>query len=195
MEVILLQRVEKLGNVGDIVNVKNGYARNFLIPTGKVLRATNENKVEFERRKSQIEQENSAKREVAEKEAKKIEGKFITIIRQAGDDGRLYGSVSARDISDEASKLGVEINRSQVSLSKPIKAVGVHAERIFIHPEVAANINIIIARTEDESAELKREFLNPTKPESKEGEEFAVAEEKPAKKSKKSAEAEAPAAE
>jgi large subunit ribosomal protein L9 len=186
MEVILLERVEKLGNVGDVVNVKNGFARNFLIPTGKVLRATNQNKAEFERKKAQIEKENAGKRELAEKEAKKVEDKFIVLLRQAGEDGRLYGSVSSRDISDEVCKLGVVVKRTQIALAKPIKSVGVHAEKVFLHPELAVAFNIIVARTEDESAQLKRDFLNP-KSDKKEDEAVeGAAEEKAEKKPKKS---------
>lgn len=161
MEVILLESVEKLGNVGDVVNVKNGYARNFLIPQGKVLRATNENKKEFEARKAEIEKKNAEKREAAEKEAKKIEGKFVTIIRQAGEDGRLYGSVSSRDIAEGIVGLGFEVKRSQISLNQPIKYVGVHVEKLVLHAEVIVDINVNVARSEDEAEQAKKDFLNP----------------------------------
>ena len=165
MEVILIERMQNLGQIGDKVEVKNGYARNFLIPQGKVLRATNENKAEFESRKDDIEKQNAEKRSVAEKEAKKISDKFVTLTRQAGDDGRLYGSVSARDVAEIVSSLGVEISRGQISLKQPIKYLGVYPETVALHPEVIVTVNVNVARNEDEAAEAKKEFLNPTKKE------------------------------
>ncbi|MCE3232561.1 MAG: ribosomal protein [Rickettsiaceae bacterium] len=161
MKVILLGRVGRLGNVGDVVEVKDGYARNFLIPQGKVLRATNENKAYFESKRSDIEKDNAQKRTAAEKESTKIEGKFIVITRQAGDDGRLYGSVTSRDITEAAVADGLPIIRNQIALQNPIKAIGVYKQKIVLHAEVIANIFVNIARSAEEAAKAKEEFLNP----------------------------------
>lgn len=161
MEVILLERIEKLGQVGEVVKVKNGYARNFLIPQGKVLRANNENKALFEAQKADIEKANNEKKTVAEKEAAKVEGKFVVLTRQAGEDGRLYGSVSAKDIAELVSKLGVEVKKGNVSLNEPIKYLGVYAQKVSLHPEVSVNVNINVARSEDEAKEAEKKFLNP----------------------------------
>jgi len=178
MEVILLERVEKLGNVGDVVNVKNGYARNFLVPQGKVLRATNENKAVFEAKRAEIEKENAKKREAAEKESKKVADKFVVILRQAGEDGRLYGSVSAKDISEAISEnLGLQLERGQIYLNHPIKNLGVYLEKVTLHPEVVVNVNVNVARTAEEAKEAEKEFLNPSKDEKKE--DVAVAEAAP----------------
>jgi len=178
MEVILLEPVNKLGNAGDIVEVKNGYARNFLIPQGKVLRANNENKAEFEARRAEIEKQNKEKQEVAEKECKKIDNKFVVIIRQAGEDGRLFGSVTAKDIAEALKELfKVEVKRNQVNLNKPIKSLGVYTEDVVIHGNVIAKVNINVSRSDDEAKEAEKEFLNPTKEEKKE----ASSEDKPKK--------------
>ena len=166
MEVILLEPVNKLGNAGDRVEVKNGYARNFLIPQGKVLRANNENKAEFEARRAEIEKANKAKQDEAEKEKAKIDNKFIVVIRQAGEDGRLFGSVTAKDIADSIkSNFGVEVKRNQIDLSKPVKYLGVITEDVVIHGNVIAKINVNVARSNDEAKEAEKEFLNPTKKE------------------------------
>jgi large subunit ribosomal protein L9 len=165
MQVILLERLGRLGKVGDVVNVKDGYARNFLIPQGKVLRATNENKKSFEARRSEIEKENADKRAIAEKEAVKIEGKFVVITRQAGDDGRLYGSVTSRDIAEAANAMGLKIERTQIALQNPIKAIGVYPQKIVLHAEVSTNINVNIARSAEEAEAAKAEYLNPKKKE------------------------------
>jgi large subunit ribosomal protein L9 len=184
MEVILLERVGRLGKVGEVVNVKDGYARNFLIPQGKVLRATNENKADFAARRSEIEKENAKKREIAEKASKKIEDKFVVITRQAGDDGRLYGSVNSRDIAEAANALGLEIIRTQIALQNPIKAIGVYKQKVVLHGEVSVNIFVNIARSEQEAEEAKKEFLNPTK----KVEEEAFVEEAPAAKTEEAPE-------
>lgn len=174
MEVILLERVGRLGKVGEVVNVKDGFARNFLIPQGKVLRATNANKADFAARRSEIEKENADKRAVAEKAAAKIEGKFVVVTRQAGDDGRLYGSVNSRDIAEAAAANGLEIQRSQIALQNPIKAIGVYTQKVVLHGEVNANILVNIARSEEEAEAAKKEFLNPT--EKKEAKEELIEE-------------------
>jgi large subunit ribosomal protein L9 len=166
MEIILLEPVNKLGNAGDIVEVKNGYARNFLIPQGKVLRANKENKAEFEARRAEIEKANKAKQEEAEKEQKKIDGKFIVVIRQAGEDGRLFGSVNAKDIAESLeSDFDVKVKRNQINLNRPIKSLGIFPEDIVIHGNVIAKVSINVARSADEAKDAEKEFLNPKKKE------------------------------
>ncbi len=151
MEVILLERIEKLGQMGDVVTVKAGYARNFLLPKNKAMRATNSNKAVFEQQRAQLEADNLKRRQEAESVAGKIDGIDVTIIRQAGDSGQLYGSVSARDIADAVTEAGVTVNRSQIVLNRPIKALGIYETRVALHPEVSVNITVNIARTEDEA--------------------------------------------
>ncbi len=163
MEIILLENLEKFGNIGDIVEVKNGFARNYLIPQGKALRANNENKAEFESRKADIEKANKAKRGTAEKIAAGLDGEFFVLIRQAGEDGRLYGSVNARDIAGEIVKKESEVKRNQVVLNIPIKNLGVHTVKISLHAEVSLEANVIVARSKAEAEEAKKEFLNPAK--------------------------------
>ena len=163
MEVILLERAQNLGNVGDLVKVKNGYARNFLLPQKKALRATEDNKKEFEAKRATIEKENNDKKKEAEKLATKVEGQFLVLVRQAAEDGRLYGSVSAKDISDAASEVSsVEIKRGQVVQFNPIKALGVQTVKIALHPEVIVNVYVNVARSTGEAEIAKKEFLNPT---------------------------------
>lgn len=152
MDVILLERIEKLGQMGDVVTVKSGYARNFLLPQKKALRATDGNRVQFESQRTQLEAENLKRREEAEAVASKIEALDVSLIRQAGDNGQLYGSVSARDISDIVTETGVTIGRGQVLLDRAIKELGLHPIRISLHPEVAVELIVNIARTEDEAA-------------------------------------------
>lgn len=162
MQVILLESVAKLGSVGDEVRVKSGFGRNFLIPQGKALRATNENRKTFEARRGEIEKANEAKKDEAAKIAKKINDKFISVIRQAGEDGHLYGSVTSRDIATAATELaGVEINHKQVVINKPIKTVGVYVQPIALHADVPASVNVIVARVDGEVEQLKEAFLNP----------------------------------
>ena len=164
MEVILLEPVNKLGNAGDIVEVKNGYARNFLILQGKVLRANNENKAEFEARRADIEKQNKVKQEAAEKEQAKINNKFVVVVRQAGEDGRLFGSVSAKDVADVLqAAYGVEVKRNQINLNKPIKSLGIFTEDVVIHGNVIAKVNINVARSEEEAKDAEKEFLSPSK--------------------------------
>lgn len=151
MEVILLERIEKLGQMGEVVTVKPGYARNFLLPQKKAMRATGSNRAVFEGQRAQLEAENLQRRQEAESVAGKIDGVDVTIIRQAGDSGQLYGSVSARDIADSVTEAGVTVNRSQIVLNRPIKALGIYETRVALHPEVSVNVTVNIARTEEEA--------------------------------------------
>jgi large subunit ribosomal protein L9 len=155
MEVILLERIEKLGQMGDVVTVKPGFARNFLLPQKKALRASDENRGYFESQRAQLEADNLERRKDAEAVASKIEALNIVLIRQAGDSGQLYGSVSARDIADTVSEAGVTIARGQVMLDRPIKELGLHPVRVVLHPEVQVEVTANVARNEDE-AELQR---------------------------------------
>lgn len=172
MEVILLEPIRNLGRIGDIVNVKNGYARNFLIPNGMVLFASQENKAVFEEKKDELIKANGEKEQVASHVGETIEGKIITIIRQSGDDGRLYGSVNSKDITDGLNeKFKIELKKSQVALSEPIKYIGVHTETINVYGGVSVNVNINVARNQDEAKIAKEKFLNP-EPEKKDAVDF-----------------------
>jgi len=151
MDVILLERVEKLGGIGDVVKVKNGFARNYLLPLGKALLATDGNKARFERERAAIEARNANARAEAEAEGKTIEGATYVLIRQAGETGQLYGSVAARDIAQAAKEAGHHVERKHVVLSQPIKTIGVHEVTIRLHPEVAMKITINVARSPDEA--------------------------------------------
>ncbi|MEM6683439.1 MAG: 50S ribosomal protein L9 [Pseudomonadota bacterium] len=161
MDIILLERVENLGQMGDIVTVKPGYARNFLLPQGKALRANEANKADFESRRKDIEADNLAKKTEAEAVAKTLEGKRVVLLRQAGDSGQLYGSVSARDIAAALVEDGVKVTRNQVSLTAPIKTLGLHGVRIILHPEVDVMIEGNVARTADE-ADLQAQGIDVT---------------------------------
>ena len=152
MEVILLERIERLGQMGDVVTVKAGYARNFLLPQKKAMRATGSNKAVFEQQRGQLEADNLERRQEAESVAGKVDGIDVTIIRQAGDTGQLYGSVSARDIADTVTEAGVSVVRSQIVLDRPIKALGVYATRVVLHPEVSVTVTVNVARTDEEAA-------------------------------------------
>ncbi len=154
MEVVLLQRVEKLGQMGDVVAVKDGYARNFLLPQGKALRATKANLARFETERAQLEAHNLELRKDAEAVAAKLDGQKFVLIRQASEAGSLYGSVTARDISEAATSGGFTIERRQVVLDRPVKELGLHPIRISLHPEVSATVSINVARSADE-AELQ----------------------------------------
>jgi large subunit ribosomal protein L9 len=151
MEIILLERIEKLGQMGDVVKVKPGFARNFLLPRKKALRATEENKRQFEGRRGQLETESLKLRSEAEKAAAKMEGLDVVLVRQAGEAGQLYGSVNARDIATAVTKAGFTINRQQVRLDKPIKALGFYGVHVELHPEVAVGVNANVARSEEEA--------------------------------------------
>lgn len=151
MEVILLERIEKLGQMGDVVTVKPGYARNFLLPRKKAMRATKSNMAVFEAQRAQLEAENLKRREEAEAVAEKLDGMSVVLIRQAGDSGQLYGSVTARDISDAVTEAGVTINRNQVAMDKVIKTLGLHAVKVRLHPEVSVEVTGNVARSEEEA--------------------------------------------
>jgi large subunit ribosomal protein L9 len=151
MQVILLERVESLGSIGDEVKVRDGFARNFLLPQKKALRATDANRKVFEGRRAELEAKNAEAKAAAEKAAKKVDGESYVLIRQAGEAGQLYGSVSSRDIADEIVKSGAKIERNAVVLDKPIKTVGVYDVRVRLHAEVYATVKVNVARSADEA--------------------------------------------
>jgi len=159
MDIILLERVEKLGGIGDVVTVKNGYARNFLLPNKKALRANEANKKVFEANRAQIESENEAKRSEAEKASGGIDGKQIILIRASSASGQLYGSVSVRDIVEALAADGATVEKSMVILEKPIKTLGVFDVRVRLHPEVSVNVQVNVARSDDE-AELQKDGID-----------------------------------
>jgi len=156
MEVILLERVAKLGQIGDTVKVKGGFARNFLLPNGKALRATEANKKKFEGMKAQIEAQNLERKQEAESVAKKLDGKSVILVRQAGETGQLYGSVSTRDIAEALTKDGFTVERRQIVLNAPIKTIGLHVLPVALHPEVEVKITANVARTPDEAERQAR---------------------------------------
>jgi large subunit ribosomal protein L9 len=156
MQVILLERIGRLGQMGDVVTVKNGFARNFLLPQGKALRATKDNMQEFQKRRVQLEANNLELKKDAEAVATKLDGKTFTTIRQAGDTGQLYGSVATRDIAEVVKEGGFTIDRRQVVLEKPIKTLGIHAVKIALHPEVVVRVGINVARSQDEADRQSR---------------------------------------
>ncbi len=151
MQVILLERVAKLGQMGEVVKVRDGHARNFLLPQGKALRASDANIKAFEAQKADLEARNIEQRKDAEGLAKKLDGESFTMIRAAADSGALYGSVSTRDIAESVSEGGVTVTRNQVWLDKPIKALGLHGVSITLHPEVSATVTLNIARSPEEA--------------------------------------------
>ena len=162
MDVILLERIEKLGNLGDVVKVKAGFARNYLLPEKKALRATDANKAYFESQKATIEESNRQKRAAAGDVAGGLDGQSFTLIRQAGESGQLYGSVSARDIAQAIKERGMAIERKHVMLDHPIKAVGLFEARIMPHPEVSVTVRVTVARSEEEAETLtKRGVIGP----------------------------------
>ena len=147
MQIILLERVEKLGHMGDLVNVKSGYARNYLLPQGKALRATKANTERFESERAQREADNLTKRSEAETEAKKIDGLAVNMVRAASEMGQLFGSVTSRDIAEAVTESGFTINRSQVVMDRAIKTLGLTDTRIRLHPEVTVSVTVNIARS------------------------------------------------
>jgi large subunit ribosomal protein L9 len=159
MEVILLERVEKLGGIGDVVSVKNGFARNYLLPRKKALRANEANRKLFEANRSRIEAENAERRSGAAEAAKSVDGKTVQLIRQASNTGQLYGSVSARDVVEALEADGARVTKSQVVLDRPIKAIGMHEVRIALHPEVAVTVRVNVARSPEE-AELQAQGID-----------------------------------
>lgn len=151
MEVILLERVEKLGQMGDVVNVKPGFARNFLLPRNKALRATKDNRVLFDQQRQQLEADNLAQKGEAEKVGAKLDGMRISMIRSAGESGQLYGSVTSRDIAEGVTAGGVTVTRNQVVMDHPIKMLGLHETRVRLHPEVSVKVVVNVARSEEEA--------------------------------------------
>ena len=150
----MLERIEKLGSIGDVVKVKNGYARNFLLPRGKALRANESNRKVFEANRERIEAQNAERRGEAENEAKKVDGAKIQLIRQASNTGQLYGSVSARDLAEALEAAGYKVAKNQIVLDKPIKSIGMQDVKIALHPEVSVTISVNVARSPEE-AELQ----------------------------------------
>lgn len=151
MEVILLERVEKLGAIGDVVKVKNGFARNYLLPNKKALRANESNRKLFETNRARIEEDNASRRADAEQASKGVDGKTVQLIRQASNVGHLYGSVSARDIVEALEGVGARVTKSQIVLDRPIKAIGVHEVKVALHPEVAVTVKVNVARSPEEA--------------------------------------------
>lgn len=156
MQVILLQRIGRLGQMGDVVNVKDGYARNFLLPQKKALRATEENKAHFESQRVHLEANNLELKKEAEAISEKLDNKVFVAIRSAGDTGQLYGSVATRDIAEAVTAGGFTIDRRQVILERPIKTLGLHSVRVALHPEVIVSVTLNVARSEDEAARQAR---------------------------------------
>ncbi|WP_055048534.1 50S ribosomal protein L9 [Devosia sp. A16] len=175
MKVILLERIGKHGHIGDEVSVKDGFARNFLLPQQKALRATEANRKRFERDRADIEKRNQERREAAAGIASGLNGKSVVIIRQAGETGQLYGSVSSRDVADALNNDGFTVGRSQVDLANPIKTVGIHTVPLHLHAEVAVSITVNVARSEDEAArQAAGEDLTAINYDDEAAEEFAA---------------------
>ena len=156
IDVVLLQRVDKLGQMGDVVKVKPGYARNFLLPQKKALRANKANLVQFETQRAQLEAQNIKRREEAERIAERVVGLSVVVIRQAGESGSLYGSVSSRDIADGCTAGGLSVNRAQVVLEQPIKMLGLTKVRVVLHPEVSIPVTVNVARSVEEAEKQAR---------------------------------------
>ena len=156
MKVILLERVERLGALGDVVSVKDGFARNFLLPRNKALRANSNNLKVFEGQRAELEARNAKERDAAEKAGGKLDGSSYVLIRQAGESGQLYGSVSGRDVADSVNAEGGKVDRSMVVLDKPIKTLGVHEVKVRLHAEVTVTVKINIARSADEAERQAR---------------------------------------
>jgi large subunit ribosomal protein L9 len=151
MRIILLERIENLGQMGDVVRVKPGYARNYLLPRNKAVRATEENRKRFEATRAQLEASNLQRRSEAETVAAKLDGLSVVLIRQAGEAGQLYGSVTGRDVADAITAAGFTVDRQQIRLHQPIKALGLHTVKVGLHPEVVVSVVVNVARTQDEA--------------------------------------------
>jgi large subunit ribosomal protein L9 len=176
MEVILLERVGKLGQMGDVVRVKDGFARNFLLPKGKALRATNENKAKFDSMKSHLQERNLALKGDAQTIATRLHGQSFVVLRQASETGQLFGSVSTRDLAAILSEAGFTVNRSQIALNAPIKTIGLHKVPVALHPEIEVTITISVARSADEAERLARgEDVTAKREEAEESAEAALA--------------------
>src|ERR1700733_14042486 len=160
IDLILLERVEKLGQMGQIVKVRPGYARNYLLPKKKAMRATKDNLAYFETQRAQLEANNLSRKSDAGAVAQKLEGLKVVLIRQAGESGQLYGSVSARDIADAVTAAGFTVDRQQIVLDRPIKTLGLHPLRVMLHPEVAATVTANVAQSA-EAAEMQQAGINP----------------------------------
>ncbi|MBN8996076.1 MAG: 50S ribosomal protein L9 [Rhizobiales bacterium] len=178
MEVILLERIAKLGQMGDVVRVRDGFARNFLFPQHKALRATEANRKKFESQRTQLEARNLERKQEAAAVAGKLDGQSYVIVRQAGETGQLYGSVTTRDLAEAMTAAGFTVGRNQVALTQPIKTIGLHSVAIVLHPEVEAKVTINVARSEDEAARQARgEDLSVRVEETEEEDEAPSAEE------------------
>jgi large subunit ribosomal protein L9 len=160
IDLILLERVENLGQMGQVVKVRPGFARNFLLPQKKALRATKDNLAYFEKQRTQLEAQNLTRKGEAEQVSAKLDGVHVVIIRQAGESGQLYGSVSARDIADAVTAAGFSVSRGQVVLDRPIKTLGLHKTRIVLHPEVSSTVTANIAQSPEE-AEMQKQGVDP----------------------------------
>ena len=174
MEVILLERIEKLGQMGDVVKVKPGYARNYLLPQKRALRANKANLAYFETKRAHLEAENLKRRDEAEAVAQKLEGLSVTLIRQAGDSGQLYGSVTARDLAQSIAEAGVTVDRKQVALDKVIKVLGLHTVKLRLHPEVQVDVTANVARSQAEAESQAGQGHMVSAEEQRETEEAAV---------------------
>ena len=178
MDIILLERIEKLGTIGDVVSVKDGYARNFLLPQKKALRANDANRKVFEANRERLEKDNAARRSTAETEGKKVEGAEVVLIRSSSNAGQLYGSVSVRDIVAGLKEQGYDVDKRMVILGHPIKAIGMHEVTVALHPEVHVKVKANVARSDDE-AELQRQgvdiFAQVAEEDRAEGEGFTEA--------------------
>lgn len=167
MEVILLEKVEKLGGIGDSVKVKDGYAKNFLLPKGKALRASKDNVALFEAKKEEIERKNAETKKTAESVSSKLKDKTYSVIRQAGDTGHLFGSVNSRDVAKILKDNGVSIDFHQVRIADPIKEVGLYEVKVVLHPEVIESVRLNVARSEEEAKAALDELSKPKKKEAK----------------------------
>lgn len=180
MQVILLERIARLGQMGEVVRVRDGYARNFLLPQGKALRATDANRVRFESQRHQLEARDLERQSEADAVATKLNGQSFVIIRQAGETGQLYGSVSTRDLAEAIDAAGFKIGRNQVDLNQPIKTIGLHTVAIALHAEVTASVTVNVARSDDEARRQERgEDLTQLAPEEAEVEAATGDEEEP----------------
>jgi large subunit ribosomal protein L9 len=164
MEVILLERVANLGQMGEVVKVKPGFARNFLLPQKKALRATEANRKYFEGRRAQLEADNLKRKSEADTVAGKLQGQMVTVIRQAGETGQLYGSVNARDVAEGLIAAGFTVEKRQAVIDKPIKTIGIHDVRIVLHPEVAVGVKVNVGQSEDEAKAQAERFARGENP-------------------------------
>ena len=177
MQIILLERVPKLGQMGEVVTVRAGFARNFLIPKGKALRATKASIGDFEKRRAQLEARNLERKQDAQGLAAKIDGQMVTLLRQASESSQLYGSVNARDIAQAFTEAGISLDRQQIRLDQPLKTLGLHAVPVALHPEVEVSVRVNIARSQAEADIQAGKAPPTTEPEEEEEEEMSLEEE------------------